>query len=228
MGTPGDAVATRSDGWRATLVLRRTRALVRRPRARAVVVLSSLVYAFVAAGLTGMLVLPSSTDPAPLQVAVFAEGTPAYEYPLVTVSSGGLLVTLPLLATALMAVAAGGVGLGMGAALELGLAASRISRRSAAGAGMSGILGGVTPLAIGALTLGACCSTGAAASAGLLVLGPSGGSVASNPLLLGGLQLSVLYLALLAQERLAAIPSAVAPAGPAGSETDPASVPTGE
>ncbi|HKV90867.1 MAG TPA: hypothetical protein VJQ43_06735, partial [Thermoplasmata archaeon] len=112
----------------------------------------------------------------------------------------------PFLATVTMIVVSIGVGIGMSVGLVL---AYRLLRQGREGAGRSATFGsvtGLTPAMIALVTLGACCSTTAAATAGIGVVAQASGTTLQNVLAnswyLNVLQVGVLWVALIAQEQL--------------------------
>ena len=116
------------------------------------------------------------------------------------------VISLPFFATFAMLVVSVGVGLGMTVAflLTLRLVQSRSAR--IAGSTSVGAVAGLTPAMISLVTLGACCSTTAAATAGVGPAAQASGTTASNLLLnnwyLGVFQIVVVWVALIAQELL--------------------------
>jgi hypothetical protein len=108
-----------------------------------------------------------------------------------------------------MALAAVGVGVGMGVAVRL---TARLLRARRAGSGRPAAVGtaaGLTPVMLTLVTLGACCSTAAAATAGISLAAQSTGTTLSAALAanwyLGVFQLVILWVALLAQEEIVAV-----------------------
>ncbi len=129
-----------------------------------------------------------------------------WDFPeLVAVQPWGFVV-LPFLPTVVMVLVSLGVGVGgaVGALLLLDLRRSRSIGHGASSAG--GAAAGVSPAITGLATLGACCCTGCAGAAGLTVMAAVSGTQLSTLLLddwyVGIFQLVVVYVALVAQERV--------------------------
>ncbi|MGA7922471.1 MAG: hypothetical protein WCA77_00630 [Thermoplasmata archaeon] len=164
-------------------------------------------YAFGAMLYSGMLYVPAH----PLNIPFFFYVEPrgpggVGAYPAILAGGPYVQVDLPMIGTILMTLIAAGVGLGMALAvlLILRLIHDRKSGLLASTAGRSAL--GITPAMFALVTLGACCSTTAAATAGLSLAARWGGGTATsllgNTWYLGLIQLSVVYGALLAQEYL--------------------------
>jgi hypothetical protein len=137
-----------------------------------------------------------STTPGPLGAGSFGLAL-AFE---------GWTLNLPIVTLAAMALVALGVGVGMGAGVLLSLRWIILRRSGSKMREWGGALGVLTPAMVALLTLGACCSTAAAAVAGIGVSGGAAGT-SGDPSLLGAwaltlVQLGVLSVSLLAQERL--------------------------
>lgn len=134
-----------------------------------------------------------------------ALGQSPWNYPALLIVAPWGIVSLPFFPTVAMVVVSVGVGMGMAVAVLLGVALVRNRRHAGRPAGV-GSIAGLTPAMIALVTLGACCSTTAAATAGVgLVAGTSG--TTSNELLinnwyLGVFQIVVVWVALVAQELL--------------------------
>ena len=134
-----------------------------------------------------------------------ALGQAPWNYPALLIVAPWGIVSLPFFPTVAMVVVSVGVGMGMVVAVLLGVALVRNRRRAGRPASV-GSIAGLTPAMIALVTLGACCSTTAAATAGVgLVAGASG--TTSNELLinnwyLGVFQIVVVWVALIAQELL--------------------------
>jgi hypothetical protein len=165
----------------------------------------ALVYALGSMVLGDMLLLT------PLRPPYFAEilwsgGSSAWNYPGLLIVQPWGVVELPFFATIAMVVVSIGVGIGMSVAVLLGIALVRDRRARAAQPAAVGSVAGLTPAMIALVTLGACCSTTAAATAGVGIVGQVSGSTTDNLLLnnwyLGVFQMVVVWVALLAQELL--------------------------
>ncbi len=130
-----------------------------------------------------------------------------WAYPAVEVVAPGVVLVLPILGTITMLVVSTGVGLGMGAAIVLARGWARERRsRVMSSSGASSMLAGLTPIMLGLLTLGACCSTALAGAAGFGAL-TRAGTAAGNPLFtnlwaLAAFQMVIVWVALVAQEQL--------------------------
>ncbi|MCI4345892.1 MAG: hypothetical protein L3K07_03970 [Thermoplasmata archaeon] len=187
------------------LLLRQTRRTLQGTAGRLLFGSISLAYLFISLFAGRMLVL-GRTGQSSTTFAIFASGYPSWNYPeLAVIAPNGILV-LPYLATVTMALVSVGVGLGMAASVILAYHLVRARKR---GTGVGGLLSGVeglSPAMIAALTLGACCSTTAASTAGIGLAAQASGTTLDNLLanswLLNLLQVFVLGLALLAQEQL--------------------------
>jgi len=195
-----------SSAW-SRLALRGTRSLLMAPVYRVLVGSIGLAYALGAMLFSGMLYIPSRPLPIGLFLYILPAGPGAsWTYPAILAGTPYFQVDLPLLSTILMTLTAAGVGLGMALAVLLGI---RLIRQRHAGLVRPTAIGsaaGFTPAVIALVTLGACCSTTAAATAGIGLAAQSGvGSAAAllaNTWYLGFLQVGIVYLALLAQEHL--------------------------
>ena len=135
-----------------------------------------------------------------------ALGIQPWNYPGVLIEAPWGFVELPFFATVSMLLVSAGVGLGMAVAIVLGVQLLRDRRTSAGRPAAAGTVAGLTPAMIALVTLGACCSTTAAATAGVGLVAQASGSSPSNLLLnnwfLGTFQVAVVYVALIAQELL--------------------------
>lgn len=194
-------------GW---ATFSRTRAVFRQPGSKGLFAAFAASYLLIASMVGGMLELgPTTSNLISLRLLTDASAASWWNYPaLLVVSPGGVLV-LPLLPTITMAISAIGVGVGMTAGLLLAfqvVRAWRQERRDGGRAAATSTLVGLTPAMVVVLTLGACCSTTAAAVAGIGVaatgLGASAAWLSSNGWYLDLVQPFVLGLALLAQEQL--------------------------
>ncbi len=198
------------DSALSTLTLRGTRGLLGRPVYRILAASIALGYLFVSMLLGSMLQIfypPAHISPLFL---VISYGQPWWDYPGLLVATPTFVLALPFLPTVIMVLVSIGVGWGMTVAVLLTRDLVR-NRRLLAGGGaapgaITGATAGLTPAMIALVTLGACCSTTAAASAGLGLMAQATGTSVSTLLInnwyLGVFQLAILYVALLAQERL--------------------------
>lgn len=191
---------------RDLIFLRRTRALVGGRQGLALVAGVGAIYALVALLVGGMLqFVPTGARGTSVQVLSYAS-TQWWNFPALLVVTPSAVLELPYFATLTMVVAAAGVGLGMGAGLVLAYRVFRRPGRAPAGAGAAGTVAGLTPALLALLTLGACCSTSAAAVAGVTAIAQSTGTSPNTLFVqtwfLNVFQLVILGVALLAQERL--------------------------
>jgi hypothetical protein len=182
--------------------------LVRTPLARSVAFSVAVGYAFVSM-LFGLMLSFFDTQQREVTIYLLPHGTPWWNYPGVLILAPGGVVALPFLSTITMIVVSIGVGLGMTAGVRLAFVLLRQRRREQAGAGLVSSLSGLTPAMIALLTLGACCSTSAAAAAGIGAVAQASGTtynqLLANAWYLNVFQVAVLGVALLAQEQLLAV-----------------------
>jgi len=199
-----------SDSPLSILALRRTRGLLGKPVYRILAASIALVYLLVSMILGYMLEIfypPAHISPLFL---VIPYGQPWWDYPGLLVATPTFVLSLPFLPSVIMVLVSIGVGWGMAVAVVLTWHLVRNRRAMAQGGAtqgaVTGAAAGLTPAMIALVTLGACCSTTAAATAGLGLMAQASGTSVSSLLLnswyLGVFQLAVLYVALLAQERL--------------------------
>ncbi len=200
----------RSRGLRdvlTALTLPTTRSLLRSPGRRLLTTAIATLYLFIAMVLGEMLVF-IQTGSGYLLITIPSSLAPQnWAYPAVEVVAPGLVVVLPVLATLTMLIVAICVGIGMSAALVLAGGWVR-QRRSKVirSSGATSLVAGLTPVMLGFLTLGACCSTALAGAAGAGAL-TSAGAASGNPLFtdpwaLSIFQIGTMWVALLAQEYL--------------------------
>ncbi len=185
--------------------LSETRRLIRASHARMMVVFFGILYALGSMVLGGMLLLTHVRGGFTTEILWGnALGTGAWNYPGLLVVAPWGVVSLPFLATISMIVVSTGVGIGVSVALLIAAHLLRVRRRSAAGAGSVGSVAGLTPAMVALVTLGACCSTTAAASAGVGIVAQASGTTIDSLLVnnwyLDVFQIAVMYVALLAQE----------------------------
>ncbi|HXQ48716.1 MAG TPA: hypothetical protein VN842_02915 [Thermoplasmata archaeon] len=186
------------------LTLREIRTFIRRSSARGGVVFFGLLYVLGSLFLGGMVVLGDIRGGYSF-FTVWGGTAGSWNYPGLLVVAPWGVVSLPFFATFAMIVVGIGVGYGMTVAFLLAVRLVRPQR----GRGPStavGALAGLTPAMISLVTLGACCSTTAAATAGVGLVAQASGTSASNLLLnnwyLGVFQIVLVWVALLAQEML--------------------------
>jgi hypothetical protein len=191
----------------SVLALSETRRFVRVGHARMMAAFFAILYALGSMVLGGMLILtrvPGGYTTEVLWGNVLGSGQ--WNYPgLLVVAPWGVL-SLPFLATISMVLVSAGVGLGVAVAILISVRLVRDRRSGAAGAGGVGSVAGLTPAMIALVTLGACCSTTASATAGVGLVAQASGSTLNNLLInnwfLDVFQVAVVYVALMAQELL--------------------------
>ncbi|MFZ0830056.1 MAG: hypothetical protein WCB18_07920 [Thermoplasmata archaeon] len=213
-----------SPGIWAILTLGDSRALVRRPRFFLLATVIAVVYALIAMVVGGMLTV--FWPPAHLSSfwVILSSGTPWWDYPGLLAVNPFFVLSLPFLPTLFMLLTSAGVGLGMSVAVILSIGLLRQRKSSSARPATVGTVAGLTPAMIALVTLGACCSTTAAATAGIGITaqatGTSTGTLLLNNWYLGVFQLVILYVALLAQEQLLRVYGSLVPSSSAvGSRT---------
>jgi len=189
----------------SALALSETRRMIRAAHSRMMVVFFAILYALGSMVLGGMLIL--ARVPGGYTTEVLwgnALGTGSWNYPGLLIVAPWGVVSLPFLATLAMIIVSIGVGIGVSVAILITVRLVRDRRRTAAGAGSVGSIAGLTPAMIALVTLGACCSTTAAASAGVGIVAQASGSTINNLLInnwyLDVFQIGVMYVALIAQE----------------------------
>ena len=187
--------------------LAETRRYVRRAHARMMVAFFALLYALGSMVLGGMLILvrlPGGYTTYVLWGNALGQGP--WNYPGLLIEAPWGVVSLPFLATISMLLVSVGVGLGVTVALLIAAQLVRDRRSASARPGAVGSVAGLTPAMIALVTLGACCSTTAAATAGVGLVAQASGSSLDNLLVnnwyLDLFQVVVVFVALLAQEML--------------------------
>ncbi|HEV2316162.1 MAG TPA: hypothetical protein VGV89_01115 [Thermoplasmata archaeon] len=199
------AIAVRNALAAATLP--RSRALVARGAGRLLALTVALVYALISM-VEGQMLIFGPTN-LPNEVLILTSGTPWWNYPGVLAIAPNAVVALPFFPTVAMAVVSVGVGVGMTVAVVLGIGLARTSRARSSAPSAAGAAAGLTPAMIALVTLGACCSTTAAAAAGVGVVaqtsGTSVGALLANNWFLGVFQIGILWVSLVAQEQLLAV-----------------------
>ncbi len=191
------------------LTLHEVRAYIRRSGARMMAVFFSLAYALGAMLYGGMLIFAHIPGGYTSEILFGSgNGQQPWSYPALFIVAPWGVIQLPYFATVAMVLVSIGVGMGMTVAILLTVElirnnkkASNAGRRSAVGSAA-----GFTPAMIALVTLGACCSTTAAATAGIGALAQASGTTTDNLLLnnwiLGIFQVAIVWVALLAQELL--------------------------
>jgi hypothetical protein len=192
----------------SSLTLRRSWGVLRGPMARSMVASIAMLYALGSMLLGGMLQLfPTGNQGRYVEFLASPNGDPAWwNYPaVIAVAPGGLLI-LPFFATIVMVVVSIGVGIGMTVGLVLVYRVIKDRRRNLGVPTLASTAAGLTPAMVCLVTLGACCSTIAAATAGIGVVaqlnGTSVEAVIDNSWFLGVFEVGVLWVALIAQEQL--------------------------
>ncbi|MCI4367553.1 MAG: hypothetical protein L3K08_07365 [Thermoplasmata archaeon] len=203
---------TEREGAWATATLRRSLQLVSTREGRLIAASAAGIYVF-AALLVGKMLVFGPTGETSVSTVYLANGQPWWLFPMYIVLAPNAVLELPLFALAAMVLVGTGIGIGMGVAGVLALRLLRWRRRTLASPTALGSVAGLTPAMIALLTLGACCSTTAAATAGIGVVANATGTTTDNLLLnpwfLSIFQLAVLWVALVAQERLIVVYSAL-------------------
>ncbi len=201
----------REGAW-ATATLRRSLQLVRTREGRLIAASAAGLYLF-AALLVGKMLVFGPTGQTGISTVYLPSGQPEWLFPMYIVLAPNAVLELPLYSVAAMVLVSAGIGIGMGVAGVLGLRLLRWRRRRLASPTALGSVAGLTPAMIALLTLGACCSTTAAATAGIGVVANATGTSTDNLLVntwfLTIFQLAVLWVALVAQERLIVVYSAL-------------------
>ena len=192
----------RALGW---LLLSETRRWLRTGRRAAMVLGIAVLYATISMLVGGMLILTPFPGPYTVQV-VYGYGSQWWNYPGLLIVQPWGVVALPFLATVAMVLVSAGVGLGMAAGLLLLRDVLRGRANGDRRTSSSSAAAGLTPAMIGLITLGACCSTTAAATAGVGALAQASGSslyaVQFNTWYIDVFQGAVVWVALIAQEQL--------------------------
>ncbi len=187
------------------LSLREIRRYIRRSHVIAMTVTFVVLYALGSMVVGGMLVFANlSGGYQVLLILGNGLGTQPWNYPGLLILAPWGFVELPFFATLSMIVVSVGVGIGMAIAVLLGVALVRSRRASVRRPASVSSVAGLTPAMIALVTLGACCSTTAAATAGVglvaQVSGSSTGNLLLNSWVLGAFQMVIVWVALLAQE----------------------------
>lgn len=198
-------------GWTralSLLTLRRSRQLLRNPLARLLAGTVAVVYLFLAL-LVGKMLELAPTAERSTTVLLLTSGGSWWNFPALVVVAPNATLVLPYFSTIAMIVVTAGVSLGMTVAVLLGVRLARDRSRTAGRSAAVSSTAGLTPVLIALVTLGACCSTTAAATAGIGLAAQSTGTTVSAVLAanwyLGVFQIVVLFVALLAQEQLVEI-----------------------
>jgi hypothetical protein len=165
-----------------------------------------VLYALVSMLVGQMLVFTPNYGPSYTVVLWTGNGAQPWNYPAVIFVEPWGVIALPFFATVAMVVVSIGVGIGMAVSVLLLFRLLRERRRGLGEPAAMGSIAGLTPAMIALVTLGACCSTTAAATAGIGVVAQTSGTSIANLLAnnwyLGAFQITILWVALLAQEQL--------------------------
>jgi len=191
----------------ALLTLREIRTYIRRSSARGGVVFFALLYVLGSLFLGGMVVLGNIRGGYTIStVWGGAASGGSWNYPGLLIIAPWGVVSLPFFATCAMIVVGIGVGFGMTVAFLLGIGLLRTRGTGRGGTSTAGTVAGLTPAMLSLVTLGACCSTTAAATAGVGLVAQASGTSVANLLLnnwyLGVFQIVMVWVALVAQEML--------------------------
>ncbi|HUI38549.1 MAG TPA: hypothetical protein VLY85_02850 [Thermoplasmata archaeon] len=190
----------------ATATLERTRRLIARPGGRGMAIFLGTVYALGSMLIGQMLILARNAGSHFAVILWSGNGAQSWNYPALLVSASWGVLTLPFFATLAMLVVSAGVWIGMSASVLLVIRVVRERRLAPGGPASLSALTGLTPALFALLTLGACCSTTAATTAGIALIAQSSGtqvgSLLYNNWYLGVFQIAVLWVALMAQEEL--------------------------
>lgn len=199
------------------LTLRETRARLRNWRGFALVASIASLYAFLSMLVGSMLVFVPLGGPFTIGI-VPRQAYQWWDYPqLFVVASWGVL-TLPFFPTVAMILVSIGVGFGAATGIRLLIPILRrrvgVDRRSSA----AGAAAGVGPAITGVATLGACCCTSCVGVTGITVVAAASGTnlntLLFNNWYIGVFQVAVVYVALLAQERILTVSRSYCPTPP--------------
>lgn len=192
----------------SVLTLSRVRSFIRASSFRGAVALFSVLYIVGSLFEGGMVVLANLQGGYSWSILLGSPNGQWWNYPGLLLLAPWGVVTLPLFPTIAMLVVGVGVGLGMTVALLLTIRLLRPgtgrARTKAVGA-----VTGLTPTMLSLVTLGACCSTTAVATAGVGLVADASATSVSNLLLnnwyLGVFQIVIVWVSLLGQEMLLAV-----------------------
>ncbi|HTP53911.1 MAG TPA: hypothetical protein VML94_02975 [Thermoplasmata archaeon] len=190
-----------ADSYLSLLTLREIRRYIVRSHAVMMSVFIGMVYGLLALTQSGMLVLVNLHG----GYTVLPVSSPGSGPGYLVLAPWGVL-SLPILGVIAMVLVAGGVALGMAVAVLLAVALVRRRGAPSGGPATIGSVAGLTPAMITLLAFGACCSTTAAASAGVGVIAQVSGSTTAallvNNWFLSIFQVGIIAIALVAQEAL--------------------------
>jgi hypothetical protein len=194
----------------SALSLPRSRAMLRSPAGRSLAVSVGVLYAFVSL-IEGQMLVFGHTGQTSITVQPIAASSSGawWNYPALLVLAPGGVVELPFFPTVTMVIVSAGVGLGMAVGVLLAVRLLRMQKRSSTAPTLASSAAGLTPAMLALVTLGACCSTTAAATAGITAVAQSSGqsltTVFNNTWYLGVFQMAILGVALVAQEQLVVV-----------------------
>ena len=197
------------------LTLQRSRAILRSPAGRALAISVGFVYGF-ASLLVGQMLWfgPTGQTDVTTTFLTAPDSSAWWNYPAVLVLAPGGGLALPFFPVVTMVIVSIGVGIGMAVGVVLAARLLRMRRQTSATPTFASSAAGLTPAMLALVTLGACCSTTAAATAGLGAVAQSSGqsltTVFLNTWYLGVFQMAVLGVALVAQEQLVVVYGSVA------------------
>ena len=184
-----------------------TRRRIRDSHVRGLAILIAIAFLFVSMLIGQMLVLePVQGSYEVLVLWHGANGAQWWNYPgLLAVQPWGIL-SLPFFPTLAMIIVSIGVGIGGAVGVLLIVPLFRRSIGTAPRDAATGAAAGVGPAITGLATLGACCCTSCVGAAGISVVAAASGTSLNNLLLnnwyIGVFQIGVVYVSLLAQERI--------------------------
>lgn len=210
------------------LTLHEVRGYLRRSHAVGLAVFIAVAYALGSMLIGGMLVLAHLEGGYSLTVIWQPPlAVQPWNYPGILIAAPWGFVELPFAATLSMIIVSVGVGMGMAVAIVLGYRLLANRKATSGTPALAGSVAGLTPALIGLVTLGACCSVTAAATAGVGLVAQASGTSTTNLLLnnwyLGVFQVVVVYVALIAQELLLRIYGGLFSAGDPGFSPAPSS-----
>jgi hypothetical protein len=205
------------------LSLREIRRYIRASHAVMMTVTFVVLYALASMVMGGMLVLFHQGGGTTIGILWGSPlGQSPWLYPGLIVSAPWGVLILPFFGTLSMIIVSVGVGIGMAVAVLLVIALVR--NRGASGRATSvGSAAGLTPTMLALVTLGACCSTTAAATAGVGLVASVTGSTTDNLVLnnwyLGVFQIVIVWVALVAQEMVLRVYGGILGLSTGGSRT---------
>lgn len=215
-----------------TLTLRRSLDAVNTPLGKNLVAITACLYAL-GSMMVGDMLTFSRTGAPTIYITVLP--TPVnyawWDFPAVEITAPGGQLVLPFFATLATVIVSIGVGVGMSVGVVLAVRLLRERKGSLGAPTALSSAAGLTPAMIALVTLGACCTTTAAATAGVGLVAQTSGTSATLLLTynwyLAVFQMGVLWAALVAQEQIIAVYGALFKLTPAtadsasGRVTDP-------